>query len=103
MTAVWNMHYGIIKAANFIIANAEKTPTSEEEINIALGQAKYWRGYAYFTLVRLFGPLPMNLDNVNDDYTLPLTPAEGVYEQIVKDLTRAEAVLPTGYKDAPVL
>ena len=101
LTAVWNMHYGIIKAANFIIANAEKTPTSEEEINIALGQAKYWRGYAYFTLVRLFGSLPMNLDNVNDDYTLPLTPAEGVYEQIVKDLTGAEAVLPTGYKDAP--
>lgn len=70
----WNMHYAIVKAANLIIQGASKTPTTQDEINIALGQAKFWRAYAYFTLVRLWGPLPMNLDNVNDDYTKPLSP-----------------------------
>ena len=66
----WNRHYEIIKAANMIINNGGKTPTTEEEKNVAIGQARYWRAYAYFTLVRLFGPLPMNMDNVNDDFTL---------------------------------
>ena len=92
----WNMHYAIVKAANLIIQGASKTPTTQDEINIALGQAKFWRAYAYFTLVRLWGPLPMNLDNVNDDYTKPLSPVEEVYGHIVQDLTEAEAVLPTG-------
>ena len=38
----WNRHYEIIKAANLIINNGDKTPTSEEEKNIAIGQARYW-------------------------------------------------------------
>lgn len=97
----WQKHYTIIKAANLIIQSAAKTPTTKEEIDIALGQAKYWRAYSYFYLVRLFGPLPMNLDNVNDDFTKPLTSVEGVYAQIVQDLIEAEEELPTGYKDAP--
>lgn len=97
----WNMHYAIVKAANLIIQGASKTPTTQDEINIALGQAKFWRAYAYFTLVRLWGPLPMNLDNVNDDYTKPLSPVEEVYGHIVQDLTEAEAVLPTGYSGSP--
>ena len=96
----WSSHYLIVKAANFIIMNAAKTPTSEEEINIAIGQAKFWRAYAYFYLVRLFGPIPVNLDNVNDDYTAPLTPVEEVYNLIVQDLKDAEN-LPAGYEDSP--
>lgn len=43
----------------------------------------------------------MNLDNVNDDYTKPLSPVEEVYGHIVQDLTEAEAVLPTGYSGSP--
>lgn len=51
----WSDHYAIIKAANFIIQNASKTPTDAASLNQAIGQAKFWRAYAYFTLVRLFG------------------------------------------------
>ena len=97
----WERNYELIKAANYVINNASKTPTSQEEINIALGQGRYWRAFAYFYLVRLYGPLPMNLDNKNDDYTAPLTSVEDVYKQIVEDLEEAEKILPTGYKDAP--
>lgn len=96
----WNRHYDLIKAANLIINNADKTPTSDEEKNIAIGQAKFWRAYAYFTLVRLFGPLPVNLDNVNDDFTLELTPVDKVYEIILADLKDAES-LPSSYSAAP--
>ena len=62
----WSKLYAIIKAANLIVDNAEKVPTKPEEINIALGQAYYWRAFSYFSLVRLFGPLPMNLHNELD-------------------------------------
>ena len=44
----WEALYQIVKAANFIINNAEKTPAPEEDIRYTLAQAHYWRGYAYF-------------------------------------------------------
>lgn len=100
VTECWNQHYIVIKAANYIVLNAEKTPTTAEEINIAIGQAKYWRAYSYFTLVRIYGPLPMNLTN-EIDYALPLSSVVDVYAQIVKDLQDAEAILPTSYSSEP--
>ena len=57
----WADHYAIIKAANFIILNASKTPTDETSMKQAIGQAKFWRAYAYFTLVRIFGDIPLTL------------------------------------------
>ena len=97
----WSRNFTLIKAANYVINNAAKTPTSQEEINIAIGQGKYWRAFAYFYLVRIFGPLPMNLDNVNDNYTATLTDEAGVYKQIVEDLLDAEKILPTSYNEPP--
>ena len=94
----WKDLYAVIKAANLIIMNVEKANTTQEEINIAIGQAYYWRAFAYFNLVRNFGPLPMNLENVPDNNTTELTPVAGVYEQIVSDLKAAEACnLPAKY------
>ena len=98
----WADHYAIIKAANFIILNASKTPTDETSMKQAIGQAKFWRAYAYFTLVRIFGDIPLTLDNENDDFTMTPSPVEKVYEQIVADLTSEECEsLPESYKDAP--
>ncbi len=99
LTACWNTHYTVVKVANYIISNAEKTPTTTEEIEIAVGQAKYWRAYAYFTLVRVFGPIPMTLIG-EIDYTTPLSSVADVYAQIVKDLQDCEN-LPTGYSTEP--
>lgn len=101
----WSQHYVLIKQANNLIALAGKTPTTEEEINIAIGQAKFWRAYSYFTLVRVYGPLPLRLEAVlgtdKIDYTVSPSSVQDVYTQIVKDLQEAEAVLPTDYSKAP--
>jgi len=97
----WSRLYTIIQAANLIVDNATKANTTQEEINIALGQAYYWRGYAYFGLVRVFGPLPINLHNLPDNNTTPLTSVEDVYAQILSDLQAAEACnLPAQYTAA---
>lgn len=94
----WSRSYHIIKAANLIIDNARKAATTPEEINIALGQAYYWRAYAHFYLVRIFGPLPINLHNEPDNNQTPLTSVEDVYHLIVEDLTNAEKCnLPSKY------
>ena len=96
----WYRHYHIIEAANLIIDNAGKAATSQQEIDIALGQAYFWRAYGYFTLVRLFGPLPVNLHNLPDNNSTPLTSVEKIYELIDADLDKAEKCnLPTKYTE----
>ncbi|MDE5761708.1 MAG: RagB/SusD family nutrient uptake outer membrane protein, partial [Bacteroides sp.] len=97
----WSRFYNIIKASNLIIDNAANAKTSAEEISIAMGQAYYWRAYAYFNLVRVFGPLPLILHNVPDNNTTPLTSVEEIYTQILADLSEAEKCnLPAKYTAA---
>lgn len=92
----WNTLYSIIRTANTIInvaANVESDTKAE-----SLGQAYYWRAYAYFKLVRSFGELPLITENVPDNNETKLSTVEEVYAQIVKDLQDAEACnLPAKY------
>ena len=97
----WSKHYTVIKAANLILNNAGDTPVSETEVNIALGQAHFWRAYAYYYMVRIFGPLPLvkTADELSND--IQLSSVEDVYKLIVDDLKAAEGMLPTSYSTAP--
>lgn len=98
----WERHYQLIKTANPIINNGRNVSASEDEINLSVGQGKFWRAYAYFTLVRIFGPLPMNLDNdAGGGYSVPLSSEADVYAQIVKDLKEAISELPFSYEGSP--
>ena len=100
VTDAWNLNYKVIKAANLLIENAATTPVAEEEVNIALGQAHYWRAYAYYYLVRIFGPLPLITSANTSDLTPQLSSVEEVYNLIVDDLNKA-LVVPTEYGKAP--
>lgn len=97
----WSKHYTVIKAANLILNNAGDTPVSETEVNIALGQAHFWRAYACYYMVRIFGPLPLvkTADELSND--IQLSSVEDVYKLIVDDLKAAEGMLPTSYSTAP--
>ncbi|MDE6223084.1 MAG: RagB/SusD family nutrient uptake outer membrane protein [Muribaculaceae bacterium] len=96
--ALWLNQYRIIQAANLVIDNADRVPTTEEYINMAKGNAYFWRACAYYQLVRIFGPLPINMHNEADDNKTPLTPVDKVYELIVSDLTTADSYnIPTTY------
>lgn len=98
ISRTWSAMYSIVKAANLIVENASKVSTTQDEINIALGQAYYWRAYAYFELVRVFGPVPINLNNDASNTKASPNSVEEVYNQIVKDLTAAEQCnLPAKY------
>lgn len=97
----WSQHFALIKACNWVIENASKTPTSQEEINIALGNAHFWRAYAYFYLVRVFGPLPMVVTTDPSATNVAPSSVEEIYDLIVEDLKKAEGWLPTSYSQAP--
>lgn len=101
VTGAWSQHFALIKACNWVIENASKTPTSQEEINIALGNAHFWRAYAYFYLVRVFGPLPMVLKADPSATNVAPSSVEEIYNLIVEDLKKAEGWLPTSYSKAP--
>lgn len=98
--AAWSTSYAAIKASNYIVLNADRTPTTEEEINIAIGQAKFWRAVNYFWLVRRWGQVPLVLDT-DVNYERPVATVEEVYEQIEKDLLDCVATLPTDYSSEP--
>ena len=97
----WSQHFALIKACNWVIENASKTPTSQEEINIALGNAHFWRAYAYFFMVRIFGPLPMVVTTDPSATNVAPSSVEEIYNLIVDDLKKAEGWLPTSYSQAP--
>jgi starch-binding outer membrane protein, SusD/RagB family len=90
----------VIKCANYIINGADQTPdTTEDELVFAKGQAYYWRAYAYFFLVRNWGPIPIVTTN-DVDYNSKLSSVEDVYKLIVSDLQESER-LPENYTESP--
>ena len=96
---LWKGQYNIIQAANQIIDNADRCNTTTENINIAVGNARFWRAIAYFQLVRVFGPLPVNLHNAADNNNTPLTPESEIYNMILEDVLEAEKCnLPATYE-----
>jgi tetratricopeptide (TPR) repeat protein len=59
-----------------------------------LAEAKFMRAWYYFNLVRTFGDVPLVLSSTIETTVLARTPKAQIYDQIIKDLTEAEAVLP---------
>jgi hypothetical protein len=61
---------------------------------LAIGQVKLNRALAYLYLVQLYGEVPLILDLETDLVGAARASITSVYNQIVQDLTDAEAVLP---------
>ena len=99
--SVWSDHYTGITRANTVLANVQSinefsSPAMKEAIE---GQAKFMRAFYYFNLVRLFGGVPLILDEIKnrEDAEQPRATIEQVYSQIKTDLEDAIALLPASY------
>lgn len=93
VTNLWAACYTGVNRANDLIANINLPAMDETKRDVILGEALFLRGYYNFLLVSNFGDIPMKLTpttSPNDVYT-PATPAKDVYDQILKDMTAAEA------------
>jgi hypothetical protein len=101
MVPLWEARWRLVKAANFIINNAERTPeATPEEIAMVMGNAYYWRAYSYFYFVTAWGAVPVMLEE-EINYEKPLTPIPEIYDLIVSDLKKAEEGLPDNYTKEP--
>lgn len=93
---IWTMHYKAITIANIAISRIPSITMNTALRARLIGEAKFLRGLLYFNLVRMFGDIPLVI-NENE----PLTPVQAskddVYKQVIQDLTDAEGVLPLSY------
>lgn len=97
VTNLWAVCYLGVNRANDLIANINLPAMDETKRQVILGEALFLRGYYNFLLVTNFGNIPMKLtptSSPNDVYT-PATPANLVYDQILKDMTEAESKVAT--------
>ncbi|PIF00032.1 MAG: RagB/SusD family nutrient uptake outer membrane protein [Maribacter sp.] len=88
----WGDLYRGISRANNAIKYIPETPgLADTERNQLMAEAKFFRAYAYYYLVRLFGPVPLTTepyDSLEDLYLERSSVAE-VYAQIEADLSDA--------------
>jgi hypothetical protein len=93
----WTGYYKLIAAANNIIQKAPLVQGDSAAVNKYIGEARFFRGFAYFELVKRFGDVPLILKTLTEsdpELLTPRTDRQVVYEQIYADLTYAAAKCP---------
>ena len=104
-TAV-SLNYTYIDKINFFLENIEKVAPevmSEEDKNLLIAQAKFWRAWVYWGMVKNVGGVPLILEfqDVNDKDSLyhERNKTSECVAQIIQDLDDAIAVLPGRWSD----
>ncbi len=85
----WDACYLAISRANLAISNIPETPDlTDSEIKQLQAEARFFRAFNYYYLVKTFGDVPLILEAYSslDDLYVERTPASQVYTQIVEDL-----------------
>lgn len=97
---IWPFAYEEIGRANNAIIYIPKVPVIDENIRSrSLGEAYFLRAYAYFELSKIYGEVPLILeDNVlTAAYNVPKSTVEQVRAQVESDLLKAVDLLPETY------
>lgn len=97
MNGVWNGCYQTINIANGAIKHIPSIAMNAAKIKELVAEAKFFRAYNYFYLVKTFGAVPLSIEPYEsaDNLYLEQTDASKVYELIEADLIEAVNVLPT--------
>lgn len=91
--------YQTIYSANAVLeglsASTKVTPAVKSQLQ---GEALFLRAFAYFYLVNLYGPVPLQLTtDYRSTQSASRAPIAQIYHQIVTDLTTAENLLSDAY------
>jgi starch-binding outer membrane protein, SusD/RagB family len=101
LTEIWRSAYEGINRANYM-NQYKATNLAGQAVDFAgkealYGEVYFLRAYYYFTLVKMFGDVPLFTDkrlSLSDSKTLQRSSKADVYKQIEADLTQAISVLP---------
>ncbi len=93
---IWATHYKTITIANTAITRIPGITMNETLKQRLVGEARFLRALMYFNLVRMYGKVPLLVEENN-----PLTPAPSevsdIYQQVIIDLQFAADHLPDSY------
>jgi hypothetical protein len=103
INALWSDNFNGILRANTVLdkLNPEVVPDNATRDRIE-GEAKFFRAFFYFDLVRYVGKVPI-FDHVatpSEALTIPRSPVADVYNLIISDLQTAITKLPVTYPAA---
>jgi hypothetical protein len=89
----WRGIYKVIANTNLVLENVPDIEMDEAQKNKVLGEARFFRAWAYFYAVRLWGDVPLITQPQSassEDFNPTRSPQSAVYDQIVADLLAAE-------------
>ena len=91
----WVGNYNGVASCNVALESLQGLNDEELRIRCA-AQARFFRGFFYFTQVRAFGGVPLMLNVPQPgEYNKPRATVEQVYDEIIRDLAFAAENLPT--------
>jgi len=97
----WNDHYAMINQANQELFIADSLNVTDEASLRNIGEALFFRAYAYFDLVKAYGEVPLlNFYSTDAKANVkPKSPVALIYQQIDSDLNVAVTYLPINWVD----
>lgn len=97
----WNGYYTLITRANTVLQNVPDSPVSQDVKDWSIGQARFLRGYAYYSLAIRYGDVPVRdrlYEPAQGEYgDAERDPVHEVFQQAVTDLKEAAERLPKDY------
>lgn len=97
---LWAACYEIINRCCIVLDNIDNVEISADSYDQMVGEAKFLRAYTYYVMVRVWGDVPLVLEDIEDFmdvYDYGRTSVEKVYAQIIEDLKDATDKLPQVY------
>src|SRR5215203_2959289 len=95
----WDAHYVFIGLCNSALEAASKQATADPATNVLIAEARFFRAYAYFDLVRTYGDVPKIDFKINKptDAHVAKSPADAIYDFMESDLNFAMQYLPLNW------
>jgi len=94
---IWKDSYNVIRITNDFLKNYEKAQVTDEIKNRYAGEARFFRAYYYFNLIKRFGDVPYvteTLDLDSPELYAPRESKETILERMIEDLDFAESNIP---------
>lgn len=96
----WRDHYKAIYRCNQVLANVPDIDMDQDEKNLILAQAKFFRAFYYFNIAILWEDAPLVLEPSSPEDVPEKRPMSDLFAQVETDLAEALAVLPTSWDAA---
>src|SRR5665213_992444 len=100
-SSLWGNAYNILYDANACLEGLAKSNIPDTVKNQLIGEVKFIRGFVFFNLTNLYGPVPLVIStDYHQNQILPRSSSDTVYAHIVNDLKDARNLLSVNYPTA---